>query len=106
MSDHANGATPPDWPPLPSPLDPFLASLLRFIDRRDGVISHTLFMKERPDDGQWPAGFLEVILTSARARGFLRTMRTGGQTRQHHLTATGRRWLSDVADQRAETPSA
>ena len=86
----------PDWPPMPSPLDPFLRRLLQFIAVRDGQVSHTVFLRDRPDGGSWPAGFLEVILTSARARNFLRTMRGTGQTRHHMLTETGRRWLADT----------
>jgi hypothetical protein len=92
-----NGTSRPDWPPLPSPLDPFLRQLLRFIADRDGQVAHTVFLRERPDGGAWPAGFLEVVLTSARARHFLRTMRGTGQTRHHHITETGRRFLDDTS---------
>lgn len=85
-----------DWPPLPSPLDPFLRQLLVFVSEREGSVAHTVFQRERPDGGSWPPGFLEVLLTSARARHFLRTMRGTGQTRHHTLTETGRRWLADT----------
>ena len=102
MQSPTNGSSAPDWPPLPSPLDPFLRQLLGFIDDRDGHVSHTVFLRERPDGGTWPAGFLEVILTSGRARNFLRTMRGTGQTRHHSLTETGRRWLSDAAESPTE----
>ena len=96
MSSPTHGSSGPDWPPMPSPLDPFLRQLLQFIEDRGGQVSHTVFLRDRPDDGAWPAGFLEVILTSVRARNFLRTMRGTGQTRHHHLTETGRRWLQEV----------
>lgn len=96
MSAAANGSTSPDWPPRPSPLDPFLRQLLEFIEEREGHVSHAIFLRERPDGGNWPAGFLDVILTSARARNFLRTMRGPGQTRHHGLTETGRRWLAET----------
>ena len=86
-----------DWPPLPSPLDPFLRQLLSFVAEREGTVPHTVFQRERPDEGAWPPGFLEVLLTSARARNFLRTMRGTGQTRHHSMTETGRRWLSETA---------
>lgn len=98
MSASPNGSSIPDWPPLPSPLDPFLRRLLQFVDDRDGQVSHTVFLRDRPDGGSWPAGFLEVILTSARARNFLRTMRGTGQTRHHSLTETGRRWLAETGE--------
>ncbi|CAA9572568.1 MAG: hypothetical protein AVDCRST_MAG33-2686 [uncultured Thermomicrobiales bacterium] len=93
-----NGSSAPDWPPLSSPLDPFLLKLLRFMADRDGHVPHTIFLRERPDGGAWPAGFLEVILTSGRARNFLRTMRGAGQTRHHSLTETGRRWLDEIGE--------
>lgn len=92
----ANGSVRPDWPPLPSPLDPFLRDLLTFVVSHDGQVPHTVFLRERPSGEPWPAGFLDVMLTSARARNFLRTMRGAGQTRHHSITETGRRWLAEV----------
>jgi hypothetical protein len=71
--------------------------MLRFIADRNGQVAHTVLLRERPDGGAWPAGFLEVVLTSARARHFLRTMRGTGQTRHHHITETGRRFLDDTS---------
>lgn len=96
MSTSSASKPGPDWPPLPSPLDPFLCQLLEFLADRDGHVAHTVFLKTRPDGGVWPAGFLEVLLTSARARNFIRTMRGTGQTRHHLLTETGRRFLMDT----------
>ena len=96
MSTDLTTKSGPDWPPLPSPLDPFLRQLLRFVADREGHVAHTVFLKTRPDGGTWPAGFLEVILTSARARNFIRTMRGTGQTRHHMLTETGRRFLTET----------
>jgi hypothetical protein len=95
----------PDWPPLPSPLDPFLRQLIGFVAERDGSVPHTVFLRDRPDGGSWPGGFLEVLLTSARARNFLRTMRGAGQTRHHLITETGRRWLSETGEPAAEHPA-
>lgn len=95
MLSTTNGSSAPDWPPLPSPLDPFLRQLLQFVADREGNVSHTVFLRDRPDGGRWPPGFLEVLLTSGRARNFLRTMRGSGQTRHHSLTETGRRWLAE-----------
>jgi hypothetical protein len=94
----AAGQQPTGWPPLPSPLDPFLRQLLTVVAEHDGAVGHTALLRDRPDGGTWPAGFLEVLLTSARARHFLRTMRGTGQTRHHMLTETGRRWLAEVGD--------
>ncbi len=105
MSTEPTRTSGPDWPPMPSPLDPFLCQLLQFIADRDGHVAHTIFLKTRPDGGIWPAGFLDVLLTSARARNFIRTMRGAGQTRHHNLTATGRRFLTDTGSTRNDHAS-
>jgi hypothetical protein len=85
-------------PSPPSPLDPFLATFLRWIDERPGGFAPA---SQGPTVGialGWQPAFGEAIFVSARARGLIEPVhgRGAGTRNRWQLTARGRAWLSEV----------
>lgn len=81
------------WPPIRSPLDPFIRKLLRRLSRQDGKSQQAPLTKELEQSELWPPGFVDTIVQSAVAKGYVKAYRRAGQPRTLILTQDGRAWL-------------
>ena len=85
-------------PTPPSPLDPFLATFLRWIEERPGGCAPA---GQGPTVGialGWQPAFGEAIFVSARVRGLIEPVhsRGAGTRNRWQLTVRGRSWLTEV----------
>ena len=82
-----------DIPPL-APLDPYVTSLLRWIDERDQRLNPNTLAKHAASALGWPLPFAEAIVTATRARRL--TTLVQANTRggfRIGLTRRGHDWL-------------
>jgi hypothetical protein len=82
----------------PAPLDPYVLSLLRWIDARDQRLNPNTLAKQAASALGWPLPFAEAIVTATRARRLLTLVQAtsrGGY--RIGLTRRGHAWLERSA---------
>jgi hypothetical protein len=82
----------------PAPLDPYVISLLRWIESRDQRLNPNTLAKQAASALNWPLPFAEAIVTATRARRLLTLVQAN--TRGGYrigLTRRGHAWLERSA---------
>lgn len=82
----------------PAPLDPYVMSLLRWIDRCDQRLNPNTLAKQAASALGWPLPFAEAIVTATRARRLLTLIQANARGGYRiGLTRRGQAWLERSA---------
>lgn len=88
------------WPPKTSHLDPHLRTVLELLRDQGGGATTDVVQRELHASVDWTSGVVDVLLTAARARGFVWSFRMTGRSRRHVLSKLGWSWLDYDHDDR------